>query len=163
MSLLPFFPSNSFPRLGPYSPGGALRIHRADLQRSLLKHLPLSGSSATKINSPCTVHLSHRLIDYTYTNPGPVTLYFADQASVTCDILIGADGIKSHVRPLFLKRLPNPQKYEKYMEPVWSGTVAYRGLVARENLQKVFPGHRMLNHPGLMVSDLHCVGILDLD
>ncbi|KAF9449145.1 4-aminobenzoate hydroxylase [Macrolepiota fuliginosa MF-IS2] len=139
--------------------GGALRIHRADFQRSLIKHLPLAGSAAKDINCPCTLHLSHRLADYTSTAPatstrniGPITLHFSDKPSATCDILIGADGIKSTVRQLFLSRLPNPQKYERYMEPVWSECVAYRGLVSTDELEKVFPGHRALTHPGLMYS-----------
>ncbi|KAF9449151.1 4-aminobenzoate hydroxylase [Macrolepiota fuliginosa MF-IS2] len=130
--------------------GGALRIHRADFQRSLLKHLPLPGTAATKMNSLCAVHLSHRLINYSYTNAGPITLNFEGKPSTTCDILIGADGIKSSLRPMFLNRLPNPQRYDKFREPVWSGTVAYRGLVSREDLEKVYPGHRILDHPGLM-------------
>lgn len=81
------------------------------------------------------------------------TSHFADKPRVTCDILIGADGIKSSVRQLFLNRLPNPKKYERYLEPKWSGLVAYRGMVSKEALQKVLPGHRALEHPGLMVSE----------
>jgi salicylate hydroxylase len=140
--------------------GGALRIHRADFQRSLLESLPLSGSG-TNVNSTCNLHLSHRLIDYTETSipsepcvrrSPPITLHFANRPNATCDILIAADGIKSTVRPLFLKRLSNPLQYERYMEPVWSGSVAYRGLVEREELSKVFPNHRVFNHPGIMVS-----------
>lgn len=136
--------------------GGALRIHRADFQRSLVEHLPLPGSGAA-INSTCTLHLSHRLIDYTDTASSssthcPVTLHFEDKPNAYCDILVGADGIKSVVRRLFLTRLPNPEKYENCLEPVWSGTVAYRGLVRKEDLSRVFPGHRALDHSGIMVS-----------
>lgn len=141
--------------------GGVLRIHRADFQRSLIKYLPLPGSNVVT-NATCNLHLSHRLVDYTYTShsssathPGAITLHFADKPCATCDILIGADGIKSTVRQLFLKRLPNPERYERSLEPVWSGAIAYRGLVAREDLEKVFPGHRALNHPGIMVRADH--------
>lgn len=136
-----------------------MRIHRADLQRTLISHLPLQGSAVKEINSICNLYLSHRIVDYNNTAPsgsskrsGPVTIHFADKPSTTCDILIGADGIKSTVRQLFLSRLPNPQKYLNCLEPKWSGLVAYRGLIAREELEKELPGHRALTHPGLMVS-----------
>ncbi|KAF7760112.1 hypothetical protein Agabi119p4_10788 [Agaricus bisporus var. burnettii] len=138
--------------------GGALRIHRADFQRSLVERLPLPGSGAS-INSTCNLHLSHRLIDYTETSapssPGsshscPITLHFADRPSGSCDILLAADGIKSTVRPLFLNRLPDPQRYERYMEPVWSGSTAYRGLVEQAELMRAFPDHRILKLPGIM-------------
>lgn len=136
--------------------GGALRIHRADLQRSLLQHLPLAGSGIP-INSTCTLHLSHRLTDYEFSvaspnfSSGSLKLYFADKANKTCDILVGADGIKSTVRRLFLTRLPDPEKYEEYLDPTWTGSLVYRGLVDAEELRKVHPDHRALNHPGIMV------------
>jgi salicylate hydroxylase len=137
--------------------GGALRIHRADFQLSLLRQLPLPASGVA-VNSTCKLHLSHKLIDYQITShssagdPRPITLFFADKSNKTCDMLVGADGIKSTVRQLFLSRLPNPEKYEMFLDPVWSGTVAYRGLVDKAELKKVFPGHRALDHPGIMVS-----------
>lgn len=135
--------------------GGALRIHRADLQRNLIEHLPLPGSKAATINSPCALHLCHRLVDYTYSqslSSGPINLHFDGKPSATCDLLIGADGIKSSLRQIFLGRLPNPQEYTDYLEPNWSGLVAYRGLISKEELQKVLPEHRALEHSGLMVS-----------
>lgn len=132
--------------------GGSLPIHRADLQRTFIEHLPLSDSNQP-VNTPCALHLSHRLVDYTQSSPtGPITLYFSNDVVETCDILIGADGIKSTVRQLFLTRLPSPDKYTKYLEPVWSGTIAYRGLVAREDLEKIYPGHRALNLTRVLVS-----------
>lgn len=152
------------PRLNgrpPFFLGGVFRIHRADFQRSLIQHLPLPGSRA-KINSPCKLHLSHRLINYAYTSTipssstsltpsGPITLFFSDKPPASCDILVGADGIKSTLRKLFLSRLPNPERFGRFMEPVFSGTAVYRGLVSKEELKKVFPGHRILDHPGVMV------------
>ncbi|KAF9449685.1 FAD/NAD(P)-binding domain-containing protein, partial [Macrolepiota fuliginosa MF-IS2] len=129
--------------------GGVLRIHRADLQRTLLNNLPLPDPSRTT-NSQCALHLSHRVLDYTTSDSGEIILKFADRPSTTCDILVGADGIKSTIRQLFLSRLPNPEEYKKYLHPLWSGTVVYRGLVAKGELAKVFPGHRALDHPGIM-------------
>ncbi|KXN92248.1 Salicylate hydroxylase [Leucoagaricus sp. SymC.cos] len=146
--------------------GGALRIHRADFQRCLIQHLPLHNSKIIPINSRCTLHLSHRLIDYNDPPPSPsnsfsspVILYFENRCSTTCDILIGADGIKSTIRRLFLQRMDDPRKYERFIDPTWSGAVAYRGLIAREELGKVFPGHRAFDHPGIMYmgKNRHCV------
>ncbi|KAF9449149.1 4-aminobenzoate hydroxylase [Macrolepiota fuliginosa MF-IS2] len=129
--------------------GGVLRIHRADLQRSLIKHLPLPDSG-NPINSACTLHLSHRLVDYTTSDSGPTTLHFSNQPDQTCDILIGADGIKSTIRQLFLSRQPNPEDFQQYMDARWSGAVIYRGILAKDELAKVYPGHRALDHAGLM-------------
>ncbi|KAF9449148.1 4-aminobenzoate hydroxylase [Macrolepiota fuliginosa MF-IS2] len=152
---------NGFKIVDIMKDGGALRIHRADLQRTLIKHLPLPGSNVI-INSPCTLHLSHRLTNYTpistasiSPHSGPVTLHFSDKPPTTCDILIGADGLKSTVRQLFLTRLPDPEKYKPYLEPVWSGTIAYRGLVTKEELREKFPGHRALDLPGVMYIGKH--------
>ena len=143
-------PSDLFMHLG-----GVLRIHRADLQRSLLQHLRLTGSGIP-INKTCTLHLSHKLVDYKFSPPnfssGSLKLYFENQVDRTCDILIGADGIKSTVRRLFLTRMPNPEKYQEFLDPTWTGSLVYRGLVDAEELRKVYPGHRALNHPGIMVS-----------
>ncbi|XP_006456259.1 4-aminobenzoate hydroxylase [Agaricus bisporus var. bisporus H97] len=136
--------------------GGALRVHRAHLQNTLIQHLPLPGSKVTEINSICGFHLGHNLIDYSHhssSGQGPLTLHFSDgKPSRTCDILVGADGIKSTLRHLFLPRLPNPEKYLNCYEPKWKGLLAYRGLVPKEKLEAVSPGHRALTHPGLMYS-----------
>lgn len=146
--------------------GGALRIHRAHLQNTLIQHLPLPGSKAQEFNSECNLYLSHNIIDYRYSTSlqeGPITLQFSGgKPSRMCDILVGADGIKSSLRPLFLSRLPNPEKYLNCYRPMWKGLVAYRGLVPRETLEAVSPGHRALTHPGLMVRICapHIIGLL---
>ncbi|KXN92058.1 Salicylate hydroxylase [Leucoagaricus sp. SymC.cos] len=122
--------------------GGVLRIHRANFQRSFIKHLPLPGSSV-KIDSTCNVHLSHRLVGYDSNSTcrseapqrGPVSLHFLNKPTTACDILVGADGIKSTVRQLFLARSSGPDKYQIFHEPVWSGSIAYRRIVDKSNLQ----------------------------
>ena len=50
-----------------------------------------------------------------------MVLHFKDGTSATADAVVGADGIHSTVRKFLLP--------EKYVEPVFTGTVAYRGLV----------------------------------
>jgi len=124
-----------------------------------MTHLPHPDSP-----TPCTLHLSWRLLDYNQNSEsGPVTLHFANGVAKTCDILIGADGIKSTIRKLFLSRLPNPEKYERCMEPLWSGTYAYRGLVSMEDLAKVYPGHRLLDLTSSLVRLLHQFPISPVD
>ncbi|KXN81972.1 Salicylate hydroxylase, partial [Leucoagaricus sp. SymC.cos] len=154
---------NGFKITDAVKEGGMLGVHRADFQRCFIEHLPLLGSNV-KMNSTCNLHLSHRLIDYdpniTHSSTPPrFTLHFADNPSTTCDILIAADGIKSTIRRFFLSRLPNPEKYEKFIEPVWSGSMTYRGIVDKNDLRKINPDHRALGDLGLMYmgKKRHCI------
>jgi len=47
--------------------------------------------------------------------------------------------------------MPNPERYREFLDPTWTGSLVYRGLADAEELRKVYPGHRALNHPGIMV------------
>lgn len=77
-----------------------------------------------------------------------IRMHFEDGSQAPCDLLIGADGIKSAVRRVLLKGLaeksPSPFRYEDSIHPTWTGTVAYRGLVPSEALSAVAPNHRTL-------------------
>lgn len=54
------------------------------------------------------------------------------------------DGIKSTLRKSFLQQyIPS----SKSIDPVWSGTMVYRGFVERDVLDKEFPGHRTITTP----------------
>ena len=68
-------------------------------------------------------HVGKRLIDIQQTDDS-VTAYFADDTSVTGDLLVGADGPSSTVRQLLL-----PDYTYHY-----AGYVAYRGLVNEADL-----------------------------
>jgi salicylate hydroxylase len=59
------------------------------------------------------------------------------------------DGIRSTVRKSVLAHQGTPDSPS--VEPVWGGTVVYRGLVGRDVLDRVFPGHRASTTP-MMVS-----------
>jgi len=81
-------------------------------------------------------------------------LTFEDGTTATCDVLVGADGLHSSVRRSLLTEIAqsyrNEGKEEEAkdaldgIEPVWSGTNAYRAVVPAEVLAKEFPEHRAL-------------------
>jgi 2-polyprenyl-6-methoxyphenol hydroxylase-like FAD-dependent oxidoreductase len=88
-------------------PGRNVGIHRADLLALLADELP-----------PGTVRTGHRCTDFS-EDAGAATVGFGDGTSVTADVVIGADGIHSVLQGFVV----DPA------EPVFSGVVAYRGLV----------------------------------
>ena len=85
-------------------------MHRADLVEILAKALPTG-----------VVHTGHRCIGFEQ-NGGVCRVSFANGAVVEADAVIGADGIHSEVRQYVF----SPPR------PVFSGTVAYRGVVRTE-------------------------------
>ncbi|KIK66776.1 hypothetical protein GYMLUDRAFT_69871 [Collybiopsis luxurians FD-317 M1] len=104
---------------------GALGFHRQSLQATLLKNLP----------DFCTVHLEHH-VNRIEESEGSVKLFFRDGSEATCDILVGADGVKSVAR----EKIPNKGVF-------WTGTMVYRGVIPREMFAKMYPGHRAINDP----------------
>jgi salicylate hydroxylase len=125
--------------------GKLMTFHRADFHGVLLSFLPPS----------CTTHNAKRLISYTQPSEdcsrnSPITLTFKDGSTATCDVLIGADGIKSIVRPYMLRELAEgmdpdeKQSVLSCMNPIWSGVAAYRTLVSAEKLRARCPDHRVL-------------------
>jgi salicylate hydroxylase len=90
-------------------PGRNVGIHRADLLELLVAQLP-----------PGTVRTGHRCTGLSQDADGAV-VSFASRASATADVVIGADGIHSVLQGLVVEPA----------EPVFSGVVAYRGLVPR--------------------------------
>lgn len=74
-----------------------------------------------------------------------------DNSTATCDILIGADGLKSAVRKSLLTerskqaakagRLAEAEDFLQKINPSWTGIVAYRGLVSAEKLKAYRDAH----------------------
>ncbi|KAI9733942.1 MAG: hypothetical protein M1834_002597 [Cirrosporium novae-zelandiae] len=83
------------------------RFHRAYLQQALLEKLPKN-----------IIHLNKKVADVKADEEVGVTVLFADNTSVTGDILLGADGIHSKVRNAFV-----PEYQLK-----WTGRVVFRSI-----------------------------------
>lgn len=129
---------------------GLLRFHRAVFQRCLADQLD---------PEIVTSHFSKRLVSYRSSSPGsPVTLQFADGSKATCDVLVGADGIHSATRHTMLERaaldavaeggvqsLKRAAQLRMSIDPVWSGSIAYRALVPFERLIAINPDHGALS------------------
>ncbi|KAF5350912.1 hypothetical protein D9758_010492 [Tetrapyrgos nigripes] len=110
------------------TPGGNTSFHRQDVQKTLMDHLPPF----------CKIHLSHRLSQWSET-ADEVNLTFENGATASYDMLIGADGINSVTRKCLAG--------QPYNGVFYTGTVAYRGLIPKEKLQEVSPGHRTIEEP----------------
>src|SRR5215471_18198395 len=87
-------------------------MHRADLVELLADALPHD-----------VVHTGHRCTGFEQ-NGNRARVVLANNATVEADIVVGADGIHSELRPHVFP----PSR------PVFSGSVAYRGVVAHEHI-----------------------------
>ncbi|PPQ74337.1 hypothetical protein CVT24_000691 [Panaeolus cyanescens] len=129
------------------SQGNLMTFHRADFQKVLLRRLPASYR----------VHCSKRLRSYSQPLQGPITLLFEDGEKHTCDVLVGADGLKSAVRQGLLgekakwalsqNNATEAADITALIEPVWSGECAYRALIPAERLKQRAPNHRAFSYP----------------
>ena len=87
-------------------------VHRADYVDLLAANLPAG-----------TVHTGHRAVGFEQ-NGDLARVRFANGAIAEADVVVGADGIHSELRPHVFP--PS--------EPVFHGAISYRGLVPRERL-----------------------------
>lgn len=89
---------------------GMQSVHRAHFLDELVKLVPAQRA-----------HFNKR-VQSLEDEPGKeVVLRFNDGATATADAVIGADGIHNHVREYLLGK--------ENAQPVFAGSVAYRGLV----------------------------------
>jgi salicylate hydroxylase len=99
-------------------------FHRADLLQMLVDRLP-----------PGIVKTDHRCIDFHQNDEGAI-VSFANGARATADVVVGADGIHS-----ILQQFVVPPS-----APLFSGSIAYRGLVSAESI--AWPSGAMRNWLG---------------
>ncbi|KAF9051103.1 FAD/NAD-P-binding domain-containing protein [Hymenopellis radicata] len=123
-------------------PYGCIRFHRAHFLDVLVNHLPRG-----------VAHFGKRVVEYEYTNEkhlGEITLLFADGTKDTCNVLVGCDGVKSTIRSQLYREeyLSQPPNSVPNYDPVFTGTIAYRGLVPVEQLCRANkPVHRTVETP----------------
>ncbi len=90
----------------PDTDAPAIALHRADLQSALLHALPADS-----------IHLNHTCASYEQQGDS-INVRFTDGTTRTCDLLIGADGLHSHLRTQLLNDGP----------PVYRGYTVWRGV-----------------------------------
>jgi salicylate hydroxylase len=122
-------------------------IHRAEFHQVLLNRLP----------PRCRTFASKRLERYTQQPDAPIQLHFQDGSTATCDILIGADGLKSAVRKRMLQEAAAEVETQNWdaeaaelrclIEPRFSGVFSYRALIPAERLSRIAPQHRVFSLP----------------
>jgi salicylate hydroxylase len=107
------------------------QMHRADLQQALLRSI--------LANDPDCIHLEHSFVDLSQTD-SEITAKFSNGETVSGEILVGCDGIRSTVRT----RLFGAE------EPGFTGYVAWRGLVPMESLPDglIEPDSAIFTGPG---------------
>ncbi|KAI0277471.1 salicylate hydroxylase [Russula aff. rugulosa BPL654] len=127
------------------SRGGMVTFHRAEFHGALLNRLP----------SSCGTFPSKRLESYTQQPGDAILLRFQDGSTATCDILLGADGVKSAVRKTMFHeaaswaesqhRNADAAELRSLSEPHFSGFFSYRTLIPAESLSSISPQHRALS------------------
>ncbi|MEU4645468.1 FAD-dependent monooxygenase [Micromonospora sp. NPDC023814] len=96
-------------------------VHRIALHQELLR-----------LVQPSRLHCDRTCVAVTDHGDG-AEIRFADGTAVTADLVVGADGIRSVVRRAVLRDFP-----------VYSGYVAFRGLVRAADAPFVFPEPRLV-------------------
>ncbi|KAJ6500108.1 FAD/NAD-P-binding domain-containing protein, partial [Mycena vitilis] len=110
-------------------PYGCIRFHRAHFLDAFVDQLPEG-----------IAHFGKRLVSYDKGASGEIGLAFADGTSAVCDLLVGCDGIKSVVRARMLRAKAAEHAQPQLLsliEPKWTGTIAYRGLIPSTELPYV--------------------------
>ncbi|EIM91866.1 FAD/NAD-P-binding domain-containing protein [Stereum hirsutum FP-91666 SS1] len=113
------------------------------------------GVLMKRLSSRCATFPSKRLVAYEespHKASEPITLHFEDGSSATCDILIGADGVKSVVRSSMFEALATKEELDgenlraselrSHIRARWSGVLVLRALIPAEKLRAISPNHR---------------------
>jgi 2-polyprenyl-6-methoxyphenol hydroxylase-like FAD-dependent oxidoreductase len=118
--------------------GGRPEVHRGDLRRILLDSLPAD-----------TIRWGHKLRAVSPLGGGRHVLTFADGSTVTTDLLVGADGAWSRVRPLLSEAKPayvGTSFIETYLFDSDTRYKASAETVGGCTLMAIAPGKGILAH-----------------
>ncbi|KAH9935630.1 FAD/NAD(P)-binding domain-containing protein [Fomitopsis serialis] len=108
-------------------PYGCIRFHRAHFLDVFVDALP-DG----------VAHFGKRLLSYSQgSSDAPLELHFSDDTTAVCDVLIGCDGIKSTIRKQMLEEKAKTGQKDllQHIDPIWTGTIVYRGLIPVDHLK----------------------------
>jgi salicylate hydroxylase len=130
-------------------------VHRAEFHEVLLNRL----------SSRCRTFTSKRLESYAQRPGDQIQLRFQDGSTATCDILIGADGMKSVIRKTMFQeaalwaelqhRNADAAELRSLSELRFSGVLCYRTLIPAARLSSISPNHRVFSSP-IQVSERRC-------
>lgn len=130
-------------------------VHRAQLLDIMVQKIPQRIAQFGK-----------RLVKFEVSSleRDATTLYFTDGTTATCDVLVGADGVKSAVRAQlyaeeegfdaspseYLRPLSQSSANLVHSSPVYTGTTAARGLLPMELVKSIL-GEEEAIHPQMYV------------
>jgi salicylate hydroxylase len=83
---------------------------------------------AVSKNPNIKMHVNKRLAGLEKISDKEMKLEFQDGTTTTANLVVGADGIHSVVRNTYIED-----------EPIFSGLVAYRGLIPMEKVREFWP------------------------
>jgi len=118
--------------------GGRPEVHRGDLRRILLESLPAD-----------TIRWGHKVTAVSPLGGGRHVLTFVDGSTVTTDLLVGADGAWSRVRPLLSEAKPayvGTSFIETYLFDSDTRYKASAEAVGGCTLMAIAPGKGILAH-----------------